>query len=102
PPTASGELVVSDTPTSIVDVPATIDALLGMNSQFDGFYAFEDHGEVERERKHLTYAYGRNQKDQGYYYPIREYTVRGSVFDPAAWEARRIFHPSGEVEILIE
>lgn len=102
PPAISGPLTVSDAPTSIVDVPATIAGLLGMDARFDGFPVFDGHGEGERERRHLTYAYGRNRKNEDYYYAMREYAVRGSVFDPSAWQARRIFHPSGEYEILVE
>lgn len=100
PPGASGELRISGAPTSIIDVPATISALLGLNARFDGIPAFENRTGTTRERHHLTYAYGKNPEHEDYYYAMREYVVEGSVFDATAWRATGIFRPAGHYETL--
>lgn len=100
PPGASGPLQISDAPTSIVDVPATISAILGLDARFDGIPAFENRAGSTRRRRHITYAFGKNAGYEGYYYPMREHVVEGSVFDAAAWHVTRMFHPAGERETL--
>lgn len=100
PPGVSGELRISDAPTSVIDVPATISVLLGLDARFDGIPVFENSAGSERKRTHITYSYGTNPEHEGYYYTMREYVVEGSVFDAMAWHAIRLFHPAGDFERL--
>jgi hypothetical protein len=94
PPASSGEIQISDAPTSIIDVPATIAGILGIDADFPGVPAFSNDGDSARKRRHLTYAYGINPNAEGFLFPMQEYEISGSPFDPAAWR-QVATHPPG-------
>jgi arylsulfatase A-like enzyme len=85
PPGAMGNIRVSGAPTSVVDVPATISDLLGLETQFDGTPVFSISNEAPRLRRHLFYKFGMNPDAEGYLFPIWEYGVYGSTLDARAW-----------------
>jgi len=85
PPGVMGKLRVSGAPTSVVDVPATISDLLGLNTQFDGVSVFSISNEAQRMRSHLGYEYGTNPEAEDYLFPIQEYLVYGNTLDASAW-----------------
>jgi hypothetical protein len=85
PPGVSSDLQVSDAPTSVIDVPATISQLLGLEAKFDGLPVFSIPDEPLRERRHLFYRYGTNPRAEEYLYPITEYRVEGNTLDASAW-----------------
>ena len=85
PPGVMGNMRVSDAPTSVVDVPATIGDLLSLKAQFDGRSVFSISNEAPRLRRHLYYRYGVNPDAEGYLFPMREYLIYGSTLDASAW-----------------
>ena len=85
PPGVMGNIRVSGAPTSVVDVPATISDLLGLETQFDGMPVFSISNEAPRLRRHLFYKFGMNPDAKGYLFPILEYGVYGSTLDASAW-----------------
>jgi hypothetical protein len=85
PPGATENLQVSDAPTSVVDVPATISSLLGLESKFDGMPVFSIANKAPRDRRHLIYKFGTNPHAEGYLFPMLEYRVSGSTLDASAW-----------------
>lgn len=85
PPGASGKLQVSDAPTSVIDVPATISKLLGLEAEFDGLPVFSLAEEPSRERHHLIYDYGKNPAAEGFLHPIMEFRIEGETLDASAW-----------------
>ncbi|MDX1404897.1 MAG: sulfatase-like hydrolase/transferase [Woeseiaceae bacterium] len=86
PPGASGGLEVSNAQTSVIDLPATISELIGLDAEFSGTPVFSLGNESARERRHLIYNYGKNPDAEGYLYPILEYRVTGSTLDASAWQ----------------
>lgn len=85
PPGASGDIQVSDAPTSVVDVPDTISNLAGLEADFYGLPVFSVPLDPTRTRRHLFYQYGPNPSAAGYLYPMQEYRVQGSSLDGNAW-----------------
>ena len=85
PPGASGDMQVSDAPTSVVDVPATISNLAGLEADFHGLPVFAVPLDPTRTRRHLFYRYGSNPAAAGYLHPMTEYRVEGSTVDANAW-----------------
>jgi hypothetical protein len=86
PPGASGVLQVSDAQTSVIDLPATISNLIGLNTEFGGTPIFAIGEQPARERRHLIYNYGDNPDAAGYLHPILEYRVAGKTTDASAWQ----------------
>lgn len=84
-PGATGGLSVSNAPTAITDLPRTIADELGLDGGFPGRSVFALAEDEQRERVHLSYIYGRNEKFDGYLLPMLERRVRGSVYDAASW-----------------
>lgn len=98
PPGASGALQISMAPSSIVDTPATIASVLGLNAEFDGASAFDLRPDELRERRYYAYEYRRSEWTAQYLTPIQEFIVRGSVLDSAAWRRGDRFLPNGVVQ----
>ena len=96
-PGASGPLQISTAPTSIVDTPATIASVLGLNETFNGASAFDLEPDKLRERRHYSYQYLRSQWKADYLSPIQEFIVKGSVFNSEAWRPGDRFLPNGVV-----
>ena len=85
PPGVMGNLRVSSAPTSVIDVPATISDLLGLNTQFDGMPVFSISNEVPRQRRHLGYDFGTNPDAEDYLFPLHEFIIYGNTLDASAW-----------------
>ena len=97
PPGSDEPLQVSNAPTSILDVPATIAQLSGISAQFDGNSVFDIDAGTARERRHLIYGFGNNPDASGYLFPMQEYVVDGSPFDIGAWRSGDRYLPEGKV-----
>jgi len=97
PPGASGALQMSLAPSSIIDTPATIASVLGLNEEFHGASVFDLRPDEARERRTYTYEYSRNEWTIEYLNPIQEFIVSGSVFDTATWRHGDQFLPNGVV-----
>lgn len=94
PPGASGRLQVSEVPTSVIDIPATISELLGLEAEFAGTPIFELGEQPVRERRHLIYNYGENPDAEGFLYPIYEYRIAGKTLDASAWRLEAQHFPA--------
>jgi len=93
----TGEYRVSNAPTSITDLPATVAAALGLEGQFPGIDAFTMPDGKTRERHHYKYFYGENRNAPGYLNKMHEVIVNGSVYDHEAWRNGRKYSPQGQV-----
>ncbi len=93
----TGEYRVSNAPTSITDLPATVAAALGLEGQFPGIDAFTLPDSQPRERRHYKYFYGENRNAPGYLNKMHEVIVNGSVYDHEAWRNGRKYSPQGQV-----
>jgi hypothetical protein len=99
-PGASGPIRTSLAYSSIVDTPATIASVIGLDVDFDGRSILDlDAGEA-RERRHYIYEYDRNEWRAEYLAPIQEYVVSGSAYDEAAWRKGNEYFPKGVVEVV--
>lgn len=93
----TGAYRVSDAPTSIADLPATVAAALGLKAQFPGIDVFTLAENGTRERRHYKYFYGENRKAPGYLNKMHEVIVNGSVFDHEAWRNGRKYLPQPQL-----
>ncbi|MBT8090387.1 MAG: sulfatase-like hydrolase/transferase [Gammaproteobacteria bacterium] len=93
----SADFRVSNAPTSIPDLPATVAADLGLPVQFPGVNVFTLSDSQSRERSHYKYFYGANRNAPGYLNKMHEVVVNGSVYDHDAWRNGRKFSPAGQV-----
>ncbi len=100
PPGVSGDLQVSNAPTSVIDVPATISDLLGLETQFSGTPVFSISDEAPRLRRYLTYKFGPNPQAEEYLFPIFEYRVTGSPLDAGAWHLDAKHYPHATVQVV--
>ena len=97
-PGANGSLHTSLAPSSIIDTPATVASVLGLNEEFDGVSVFDLEPDELRERRHYSYQYSRSELGREYLTPIQEFIVKGSVFDSKAWQRGNRFLPNGIVK----
>lgn len=97
PPGAALNFAISDAPTSIVDVPATVADLLNLEETFEGVSVFSRGSNTPRERRHFVYGYGDNPEAKGYMFPMQEYLINGNPFDGQAWSKGQRFLPAGNV-----
>ncbi len=95
-PGDDAEFQVSTAPTSIIDIPATIDRIMNLGAEFDGVSVFEIDPDTKRTRTHLTYGYGINPKAKGFLFPMHEYSIRGSPLDATAWQ-QKARHVAGSI-----
>lgn len=98
PPSASGPLQISTAPTSILDTPATIASVLGLNVEFEGSSAFDLTADASRERRHYSYQYSSDEWSADYLSQIDEFIIKGSVFDTRAWQPGDSFLSKGVVQ----
>ena len=80
PPGSTDDYNVSDAPTSIIDVPATIADILDIDVQFDGMSVFSIDPSAPRQRRH---------------FPMQEFVVDGSPFDARNWHRGERYLPQG-------
>ncbi len=97
-PGASGSLQISMAPSWIVDTPATIASVLGLNEEFDRPSVFDLRPDEPRERRHYSYRYSRSEWTADYLSPLHEFIINGSVFDTRAWRTGDLFLPNGVVQ----
>ncbi len=96
PPDATSEFQYSSAPSSIIDVPATIADLAGLDATFDGESVFTIAPDAMRERHHLVYGYGINPNVEGYLNPMREWIVTGNPYKAESWQRGQRYLPAGD------
>jgi hypothetical protein len=97
PPGAQGVYSISNAPTSILDVPATIADIMRFDEEFSGDSVFRLDAEQARERLHYTYNFGTNKEHNAYLNPLDEFVISGSPYDPQSWQRVRRYLPEGVV-----
>ncbi len=85
PPHSAGPLKISDAPTALTDIPATITSILNVNDKFEGRSVFDIRPDEVRERQ-FNYYYELLQSGNKYYDFIDEYSITGNLFDRTSWK----------------
>ena len=93
PLAAGGGIVVSDRPTSVLDIADSIADMIGLDASFGGTRISDDVLAENHVRRHFTYVFGNNPDAPGYFFPIHERIVKGTPFDGSSWSAGRKFMP---------
>lgn len=94
PPDATHPFQVSNAPSSMIDIPATIANLAGFDAKFAGESVFGIDADAARERHHLTYGYGINPKAKGYLFPMQEWLVNGNPYQSESWQQHNRYLPA--------
>lgn len=90
-PGVSGPLRISEAPTQLIDIPATISSILGLNEEFNGRSVFDVDDNEVRERKFYYYEQLNRQGDD-FFRRLDEYLITGSVFDKSSWRLGLAYH----------
>ena len=94
---AQGTLQLSNAPTSIVDLPATLLDLAGLpNTLGSGKSALALDPAMRRERTYADHSWGRENNSQSRYFDVLHlYSVNGRASSSDAWRYQRaIFNPT--------
>jgi hypothetical protein len=96
PPGARGPLQVSDAPTAISDIPATILDLLDLpHESLPGIPVAELDAAAGRERSYAAYAWRNEDWRQRFFQHLDVFSVNGDPVDGAAWSFdRTIYDPN--------
>jgi hypothetical protein len=87
-PYDKGKLRVSDSEVALSDLPATISTILsGSKNNFPGRSVYGVHPSEERERTFFYYKEFAQQHHR-YFKMMREYSIRGSIFDRNSWSLK--------------
>jgi hypothetical protein len=89
-PHATGPLVVSDAPSALGDIGATVLRAAGLPAPAGAPSVFELRPEVPRLRVFHAYAWENGKWRADFLGPIQRYEVRGDVYDLAAWRAGEV------------
>ena len=85
PPHANGPVRVSDAPSSISDIPATIVDTLGLNNPFSGVSALKLDERAPRPRQFAVYLWSSAEWKADFFPYMDVFTVDGRVTDAASW-----------------
>jgi hypothetical protein len=85
PPHSSGPLRVSQAPTMISDIPATIVDTLGLKNPFPGMSAMKIDEQAARPRSFAVYPWSSADWNADHFPHMDVFTINGSVIDGAAW-----------------
>lgn len=97
-PGASGELQVSEVPSSLVDTAATIASVLDFDVTFPGRSVFDLRPGQPRLRQYHYYRYSRSELRADYLKPVQEFVIDGRVLESSAWSTGSLFLPEGVVQ----
>ncbi len=87
PPNGSGPLVISQAPTTIGDIPATIVDTLGLNNPFPGVSAMKVDEHAARLRSFAVYPWSSADWKADHFPYMDVFTINGPVIDGQAWKA---------------
>lgn len=80
-----GDLLTTDSPVTLGDIPRTISDYLQLPYVFPGQSIFTINKTDERERKYYYYQWKNSPKEQGYLPPIQEYIIVGHSWLHSSW-----------------
>lgn len=86
PPSAAGPVRVSDAPTAISDIPATIVDTLGLKNPFAGTSALKLDEHAPRPRQFATYLWSSAEWQADFFPYMDIFTVDGNVATGSAWK----------------
>jgi hypothetical protein len=86
-----GRLQISETPVSVLDVPATIFAELGVEATPTGMSVFEADGSQNRARRYGAFDFRHSKGD--YVSPIVFYSVTGDSWLDESWSIEGVYPP---------
>ena len=95
---STGDLVISDVPVSLSDIPQTIASELQLPNAFSGQSIFSINESDIRERKYFQYLLtekpNKYYMDLGYFPPMEEYKIIGHSWFSNSWEPTvRVYEP---------
>ena len=97
PPEAAGPLRISEAPTAITDIPATILDLLGLPGELPGESVFRLEEGAARPRVYAHHPWDGAGWQQPYFRALWLFSVDGRVADRTSWRFRQaIFPPADE------
>jgi hypothetical protein len=88
---SKGRLKTSETPVSVLDVPATIFAELGVEANPTGVSVFQTDGNQDRTRRYGAFDFRASKGD--YVSPIVFYSVTGDSWLDESWNIEGIYPP---------
>jgi hypothetical protein len=83
---AKGQMIVSDAPVSLSDIPKTIFSELGLEGDFVGESVFNLKDSDLRERRFLYYQWDYADWSKDYLPTMKEYIVSGHVWESESWQ----------------
>jgi len=95
PPYSKGPLRVSDVPSALTDIPATVSACLGLDERFGGKSLYEIASKENRERRFCYYLWRHENWQSEYFEHLEEFIIRGSVFDKCSWRCGSFYYRPG-------
>jgi arylsulfatase A-like enzyme len=93
PPQDTQAFRVSEAQVSLTDIPATLDAALGLDADFGGRPVFEVDPAETRERRFLFHEWGADDWRKRFFRRLDEFIVTGSVTDRNSWRLDKTHYP---------
>lgn len=91
PPYGKGPLDISYSQVELTDIPATINAVLGLNETFSGRSVFSDDTKVRNRKSYWSFMTPEDMEND-FLDRHREINIKGSVFDSASWEWEEVVY----------
>lgn len=95
PPHAHGPLEISNLPSSITDVAATIASQLGLSTRFPGTPVFELQPDQQRARTYNAYFWEDVAARDEHFPFMHRFDIEGPVRDARSWHYRGTAYPAG-------
>jgi hypothetical protein len=95
PPNATGAIKISQAPTTISDIPATLFDTLGLKNPFPGISALKIDEHATRPRSFAVYPWSSADWWSDHFPYMDVFTINGSVIDGNAWKAEDPIYAPG-------
>ncbi len=95
PPNSTGPLRISQAPTMISDIPATLADTLGLKNPFPGISAMKVDEHAARPRTFAVYPWSSADWKADHFPYMDVFTINGSVIDGSAWKTEDPIYPPG-------
>ena len=95
PPRAAGPMRISQAPTAISDIPATIVDTMGLENPFPGVSALKLDENARRTRQFAVYPWSSADWHADHFPFMDVFTINGNVLDGASWKAEEPIYAPG-------
>jgi hypothetical protein len=95
PPNSAGPIGISQAPTMISDIPATIVDTMGLKNPFPGVSAMKVDEHVPRLRQFAAYPWSSSDWQADHFSHMDVFTINGSMLDGAAWKTEEPIYAPG-------